>query len=315
MYGQMTAGSWIYIGTQGILQGTYETFAECARQHFGGTLDGPAGGDRRPGRDGRRPAARGDDERRRLPRRGRGRVAHPPPGGDPLLRPARDRPGHARSRLVDEARARAAAALGGPGGQHRRGAARAGAARGRARCRHRPDLGARPAAGLHPGGTHAGRGGRAARDAIRPGTRRGCSTRWRARAGDAGAAGAGRGRLRLRQQPAGPGGRPPGHARGVRHPGLRPRVHPAALLPRRGPVPLGRALGRSRPTSPPPTSAVLETFPENEALARWIRQAQERVQFQGLPGADLLAGVRRARRDGAPLQLAGEARARCGRRS
>jgi urocanate hydratase len=40
MYGQMTAGSWIYIGTQGILQGTYETFAELARQHFGGTLKG-----------------------------------------------------------------------------------------------------------------------------------------------------------------------------------------------------------------------------------------------------------------------------------
>ncbi|MCS7177550.1 MAG: urocanate hydratase [Candidatus Kapabacteria bacterium] len=40
MYGQMTAGSWIYIGTQGILQGTYETFAACARQHFGGTLRG-----------------------------------------------------------------------------------------------------------------------------------------------------------------------------------------------------------------------------------------------------------------------------------
>jgi urocanate hydratase len=40
MYGQMTAGSWIYIGTQGILQGTYETLAECARQHFGGTLAG-----------------------------------------------------------------------------------------------------------------------------------------------------------------------------------------------------------------------------------------------------------------------------------
>jgi urocanate hydratase len=40
MFGQMTAGSWIYIGTQGILQGTYETFAECARQHFGGSLTG-----------------------------------------------------------------------------------------------------------------------------------------------------------------------------------------------------------------------------------------------------------------------------------
>jgi urocanate hydratase len=40
MYGQMTAGSWIYIGSQGIVQGTYETFAEVARQHFGGTLKG-----------------------------------------------------------------------------------------------------------------------------------------------------------------------------------------------------------------------------------------------------------------------------------
>ena len=40
MYGQMTAGSWIYIGSQGIVQGTYETFAELARQHFAGTLAG-----------------------------------------------------------------------------------------------------------------------------------------------------------------------------------------------------------------------------------------------------------------------------------
>jgi urocanate hydratase len=47
MYGQMTAGSWIYIGSQGIVQGTYETFAEAGRQHFGGDLAGagysPAG--------------------------------------------------------------------------------------------------------------------------------------------------------------------------------------------------------------------------------------------------------------------------------
>src|SRR3954451_13702044 len=40
MYGQMTAGSWIYIGSQGIVQGTYETLAEIARRHFGGTLSG-----------------------------------------------------------------------------------------------------------------------------------------------------------------------------------------------------------------------------------------------------------------------------------
>lgn len=40
MYGQMTAGSWIYIGTQGILQGTYETFGACAKEHFGGSMAG-----------------------------------------------------------------------------------------------------------------------------------------------------------------------------------------------------------------------------------------------------------------------------------
>ena len=40
MYGQMTAGSWIYIGSQGIVQGTYETFVEAGRQHFGGNLKG-----------------------------------------------------------------------------------------------------------------------------------------------------------------------------------------------------------------------------------------------------------------------------------
>src|SRR3954463_1123931 len=40
MYGQMTAGSWIYIGSQGIVQGTYQTFAACAEKHFGGTLEG-----------------------------------------------------------------------------------------------------------------------------------------------------------------------------------------------------------------------------------------------------------------------------------
>ena len=40
MYGQMTAGSWIYIGSQGIVQGTYETFGELANQHFNGKLNG-----------------------------------------------------------------------------------------------------------------------------------------------------------------------------------------------------------------------------------------------------------------------------------
>ena len=65
MYGQMTAGSWIYIGTQGILQGTFETFAAVADKKFGGTLAGTITRHRRARRHGRRAAARGDHERRR----------------------------------------------------------------------------------------------------------------------------------------------------------------------------------------------------------------------------------------------------------
>ena len=64
MYGQMTAGSWIYIGSQGIVQGTYETFVEMGRRHYGGDLRGKMDSDRRPRRHGRRAAARGGDGRR-----------------------------------------------------------------------------------------------------------------------------------------------------------------------------------------------------------------------------------------------------------
>jgi urocanate hydratase len=63
MFGQMTAGSWIYIGTQGILQGTYETCAPGAAQTVRRHADRHHHADRRPGRDGRRAAAGGDDER------------------------------------------------------------------------------------------------------------------------------------------------------------------------------------------------------------------------------------------------------------
>ena len=69
MYGQMTAGSWIYIGSQGIVQGTYETFVEVGRQHYGGDLAGQLDPDRRPRRHGRRAAAGRDDGRRLAARR------------------------------------------------------------------------------------------------------------------------------------------------------------------------------------------------------------------------------------------------------
>ena len=65
MYGQMTAGSWIYIGTQGILQGTYETLGALARQHGWREPEGQVGAHGRPGRDGRRAAAGRHDERGR----------------------------------------------------------------------------------------------------------------------------------------------------------------------------------------------------------------------------------------------------------
>jgi urocanate hydratase len=68
MYGQMTAGSWIYIGTQGIVQGTFETFAAMADKHFAGTLAGSPRRLRRHGRHGRRATFGGDDERRGFPR-------------------------------------------------------------------------------------------------------------------------------------------------------------------------------------------------------------------------------------------------------
>ena len=61
MYGQMTAGSWIYIGSQGIVQGTYETFAEMGRKHFGGDLRGQMDSHRGPRRHGRRATAGGGD--------------------------------------------------------------------------------------------------------------------------------------------------------------------------------------------------------------------------------------------------------------
>ena len=54
MYGQMTAGSWIYIGSQGIVQGTYECFAEIARRRFGGSLAGTISAHRGARRHGRR---------------------------------------------------------------------------------------------------------------------------------------------------------------------------------------------------------------------------------------------------------------------
>ncbi len=176
MYGQMTAGSWIYIGTQGILQGTYETFAECARQHFGGTLEGRlvvTGG--LGGMGGAQPLAATmngaaflgvDVDESRIRRRVE-------TGYCDRLETDLD----ARAPPARRGEEGAPAALGGPGGQRRGGAARAGAARAGARRGDRPDLGARPPVGIHPG--RAARSTRRPRSAsaTRRATRPGCSIR------------------------------------------------------------------------------------------------------------------------------------------
>ena len=88
MYGQMTAGSWIYIGSQGIVQGTYETFVEMGRRHYGGDLAGPMDPDRGPGRHGRRAAAGGDDGRRLAAGHRMPAVAHRDAAADRLSRRA-----------------------------------------------------------------------------------------------------------------------------------------------------------------------------------------------------------------------------------
>ena len=150
MYGQMTAGSWIYIGTQGILQGTYETFAAVAAKRFGGTLAGTltvtAGCG---GMGGAQPLAVTMNEGTCLmidvdPTRLQRRVETPLPRRD-RRRPRRcDRAG---ARVQGDAQGR----LGRPGRKRRDGPSRAAAPRCPHRHRHRPDLRARPAV-LHPRG-------------------------------------------------------------------------------------------------------------------------------------------------------------------
>ena len=146
MFGQMTAGSWIYIGTQGILQGTYQTFAAAGEKHFGSPdLARPDDPDRGARRHGRRAAARGDDGGRGDPLR-RGRPVTDPSAGSrratSTRRPSRSTTrSRACGRRLREGRPLSVGLLGNaaevvPGAR---------AARRALRPRHRPDRGARPA--------------------------------------------------------------------------------------------------------------------------------------------------------------------------
>ena len=178
MYGQMTAGLvdlHRHAGNPaGHLRDLRRVRPAALRRH----ARGPAGRDRRPGRHGRRPAAGRHDERRRLPRRGRGRDAHPAPGRDRLLRPA-GAPISTRRCAWSRRRARA-------GGRSRSGwsgniaevlpeLVRRGVV---------PDVVTDQTSahdlrlGYIPAGLSLDAGGRAAGARTRRATRAGCSTRW-----------------------------------------------------------------------------------------------------------------------------------------
>ena len=256
MYGQMTAGSWIYIGTQGIVQGTYETFAEAGRQHYGGNLDGQMDSDRRPWRHGRRAAAGRGDGRGLLPcrrmRRDPDRFPHPHPirrrqGADAGRSAGADRRLDARRARRNPSACSAMPPTSSPNWSRRM---KAGG--------HRPDIvtdqtsAHDPLHGYLPQGWTRGRmareagdrpeGGREGRPRLDAHPCRGDGRFLERRRADA----------RLRQQhPPGRAGRGAGER--LRLPRLRARLYPPAVLPGHRPLPLVRAVGRSRRTSTRPT--------------------------------------------------------------
>ena len=312
MYGQMTAGSWIYIATQGILQGTYETFAELARQHFGGTLRGrvtlTAG---LGGMGGAQPLAvtmnegvaicievDPDRARRRLDV---GYVDRLTESTDEAL---------AWARAAAERMEPLSIALVGNAAEVEPELVRRG---------ERFDVvtdqtSAHDAlAGYVPAEITLA-------DAItlreaQPDVyiARSMRSHGRSRAGHAGLPAGRLGRLRLRQQPArtGEGSR---RRRRLRLPRLRARLHPPAVLRGQGPVPLGRPVrgsGRHQAHRRGDPGAL----PRRRAAPPLDHHGRGQGALPGPAGPHLLAGVRRAGQGRSGVQRPGGAAARSGRRS
>ena len=316
MYGQMTAGSWIYIGTQGILQGTYETLAECAQQRFGGTLAGTitltAG---LGGMGGAQPLAvtmnggvalcvevdptrierriktryldRETDDLETALRVGRGGAA----GGEAVSIGLLGNCAEVAPELL------------------RRGFA--------PRRRHRPDERARSARWLRarPGCRSRRRPRSATRDPEAY-QRRAYALDGRARRGDGRVPRGRRGRLRLREQPARRRRARRARARArVRVPGVRAGVRPTAVLRRARVRSAGRRSRATRRTSRRPTAPWPSCSPTNARLQRWLEMASERVAFQGLPARICWLGYGERARARAPVQRDGGERRALRRRS
>ena len=296
MYGQMTAGSWIYIGTQGILQGTFETFAAVADKKFGGTLAGTitltAG---LGGMGGAQPLAVTmndgvaicvDVDQTRITRRIEHRYLDEQASSleDAV---ARGRRGSRRSQAAVDRAAR-----------QRRGGVPAAARAGRAdRRRHRPDVRARPA--VLPAARRRLRG-----LARRRGARPGGFTK------DAQASMATHVRAMVEFQDKGAEvfdygnsirdeARKGGYDRAFEFPGFVPAYIRPLFCEGKGPF-RWAALSGDPADIAATDRAILELFPDNERLHKWITMAGERVHFQGLParicwlgyGERHLAGLR-----------------------
>ena len=311
MYGQMTAGSWIYIGSQGIVQGTYETFVEAGRQHYGGSLTGKwiltAG---LGGMGGAQPLAATfagacslniECQQSRIDFRLRSKYLDEQARDldDALARIAR---------YTAEGKAVSVGLLGNAAEVLPELVKRALQGAGGIK----PDLVTDQTSAhdlvngyLPPGWTRRALEERAGRCvAARDAARRGRAGLRHARARDARVPGDGHSHGRLRQQ------HPPGGVRcrrqeRVRFPGFRAGLHQAAVLPRQGAVPLGGAVGRPRrhPQDRPQDEGVV---PRRRAPAPLARHGRRAHRVPGPAGAHLLDRPRRAASRGPGVQRDGE---------
>ena len=310
MYGQMTAGSWIYIGTQGILQGTYETFAAVAAKRVRRRRSGRhADADRRLRRHGRRAAARGHHERRRLP----GHRRRPGPaaaaGRDPLPRRGRRPLWTTRSSQAVRGQARPAGAVGRRGRQRRDARPGAAAPRRADRHRHRPDLAPTTRCPTCPrASTSADAPDYAAKkpEEFTDRARASMAKHVEAMVGflDAGAEVFDYGNSIRGEAQLG------GYERAFAFPGFVPAYIRPLFCEGKGPF-RWAALSGDPADIAATDRAVLDLFPENESLARWIRLAGERVAFQGLPARICWLGYGERDMAGAAVQRDGRRAASC----
>ena len=307
MYGQMTAGSWIYIGTQGILQGTYETLAECAHQHFGGSLAGTVtltGG--LGGMGGAQPLAVTmndgvalcvEVDPARIERRDRDplpRSRDRRPRRRPCAGPTRRRrPGEAVSIglvgncaevLPELLRSRTGSPTSSPTRPAPTTRSAATCPTGLSLRRSRRRCGARPEEYV------------AARR----------TRRWRPRRGHGGVRGEGRGRRSTTATTCAPAPKPAGFAHDVAfsYPGFVPAFVRPLFCEGKGPF-RWAALSGDPADIAATDAAVAELFPENERLQRWLAAGRGAGRVPGAAGADLLARLRRARPRGRAVQRAG----------